>query len=165
MIALPQQIRCPGCNALVPDSEGPTHRYVGASAGCWQLYGELLAKEFSEPDYAALHQRTVDTYMVQHPGVDSPQARQSVAVHLMSLCLQLEEGMAPERATRALPHFTHRDYPWLTPPDHRGEVTVQDVLAARTPAEHTERVQQWARSVWHAWAMYHNTVRRWLDLL
>jgi hypothetical protein len=29
---------CPGCGALFPDFEGPTHRYIGASAGCWALF-------------------------------------------------------------------------------------------------------------------------------
>lgn len=26
---------CPGCGALVPSSDGPTHPYLGASPGCW----------------------------------------------------------------------------------------------------------------------------------
>jgi hypothetical protein len=28
---------CPGCGALFPPFEEPTHRYIGASAGCWAL--------------------------------------------------------------------------------------------------------------------------------
>ena len=28
---------CPGCGVLFPHFEGPTHAYVGASAGCWAL--------------------------------------------------------------------------------------------------------------------------------
>jgi len=29
---------CPGCGALYPPSDGPTHRYLGASAGCFALF-------------------------------------------------------------------------------------------------------------------------------
>jgi hypothetical protein len=36
---------CPGYEVLVPEIDGPTHRYIGASAGCWAAYGKLLEKE------------------------------------------------------------------------------------------------------------------------
>jgi len=29
---------CPGCGALYPPSDAPTHRYLGASAGCFALF-------------------------------------------------------------------------------------------------------------------------------
>lgn len=36
-------VACVGCRGMVPDVEGPTHPYMQASPGCWQLYGELGA--------------------------------------------------------------------------------------------------------------------------
>src|SRR5262245_21594553 len=29
--------RCVGCGGLVPKMEGPTHRYMEASPGCWRV--------------------------------------------------------------------------------------------------------------------------------
>ena len=41
--------RCVGCGAVVPDIDGSTHPYIGASAGCWEIYGQVLAKEYRYP--------------------------------------------------------------------------------------------------------------------
>jgi hypothetical protein len=160
--AAPPLIRCVGCGALVPDVDGPTHRYIGASPGCWQRFTDLLALEYADSRYLAIHQTTVDAYAAQHPGVPVPQSRQSVCGHLMSLCLVVERGMAPARATRALGHFTHRDYPWLEPPATLGAVTVLDVLGAHDVAEHVTWVERWGRAVWEAWSAHHATIRGWL---
>jgi hypothetical protein len=37
------------------------------------------------------------------------------------------------------------------------------VFEAKDLAEHTERVEEWARSVWEAWKPHHDTVRRWAN--
>ena len=42
--------------------------------------------ELRNPD---IHRLSVDTYAVQHPGVPERRSIQSVAVHLMCLCLVL----------------------------------------------------------------------------
>jgi hypothetical protein len=42
-------------------------------------------------DGATVAQQVVDSYMVQHPGNPDRRNRQSVAVHLMSLCASLEQ--------------------------------------------------------------------------
>jgi hypothetical protein len=81
----------------------------------------------------------------------------------MSLCLVLERGLVPERATKALVYLTHRAYPWLEPPADRGRVTVLDILGARDLAEHTRRIERWALSAWQAWLPHHATIRSWLD--
>ena len=53
---------------LSPQPEAAKHPYIGASAECWALYGELLAREFQSPAYFRVHQLTVDSYAEQHPG-------------------------------------------------------------------------------------------------
>ena len=88
----PMIVLCPDCGALTPDVDGPTHPYVGASVGCWAMYGEVLAKEYGEYRYPSVHRLTVDAYSVQHPGTPSRRSIQSVAVHLVSLYLVLERG-------------------------------------------------------------------------
>lgn len=158
------RIPCLGCGALVPQMTGPTHRYMASAPGCWSVYGEVLAREYSDPPYAARHQLTVDAYAIQHPGQPSRQSIQSVAVHLISLCLILERDLAPPRARQAIQKIS-RDrvqFAWLTPPATRGAVTVAEVHGAEAVAEHLERVSAWAESAWAAWAMHHATVRQWL---
>ena len=154
-----------GCGALVPDVEGPTHRYLGASPGCWDLYGKLLAKEYADYErFAPIHRLTVDAYAAQHPGTPSPQSIGSVGVHLVRLHLQLERGLPHDRANAAMLGISSRlkgDFVWLDPPANLGEVTVLDVLDARDPEEHMELVRVWAASVWAAWEAHHATVRGW----
>lgn len=161
-----QKLRpCGGCGALVPEIEGPTHRYLGASPGCWAVYGEVLGKEYSDYRYWRAHRFTVDAYAVQHPGEPSPQTVQSVAVHLISLHLVLEKTRSPEEATKAMQQATtHKQrFTWLEPPASPGEVTVLYVRDAESPEEHVERAGEWARSAWEAWSGHHDTIRRWAD--
>ena len=130
------------------------------------VFGEVLSREYSDFRYAAVHQLTVDTYAVQHPGTPSPQSIQSVAVHLMSLHLMLERGYASRQATKAIQRATSLDdvFEWLDPPDSLGALTSEHVHAARGAAAHQERVREWAAAVWNAWDRYHETVRRWAKL-
>ena len=136
---MPSLERCIGCGALVPAIDGPTHPYIGASPGCWQVYGEVLAREYGEYAYPPVHRLTVDAYAVQHPGNPGRRSSQSVAVHLMSLCLVLERGVEPAAATQAIRrHLSgRREFPWLSPPSTPGNITVLDVRDAPHLADHT----------------------------
>ena len=158
-------VPCPWCGALFPDTGGATHRYIESSPGCWAAYGEVLAREYADPTlFARVHRRTVDTYAVQHPGQPSPQSIQSVALHLVSLCLVLEHGATPHEARVALQEGTHTKarYVWLSPPPSLGAITVADVCLATAPAAHEEAVRRWAGAVWSAWSPHHAAVRAWL---
>jgi hypothetical protein len=162
-------IPCIGCGALVPDVDGPTFRYPdAASPGCWAVFGEILAQEYGEFQYPAVHHLTVDAYAVQHPGRATPQTSQSVTVHLISLCLQLERGYSSDRA-KVMMHRVIRnfkgEFAWLEPPASLGDITVLDVVQARDLAEHVERVEQWANCVWKAWAAHHDAIYRWIERL
>ena len=158
---------CVGCAALVADIDGPTHRYIGASPGCWALYGELSEKEAGDFRYMRYHQLTVDAYCAQHPGEASPQSVRSVAVHLVGLHLQLERGLPTEelyvarQRVATLGKQGKLDLRWLEGPASPGAVTILDVLAAKDPAEHSRRAREWAESVWEAWGPLHEVVRRW----
>jgi hypothetical protein len=163
--------RCCGCGAHFPDpalpEAAPTHPYILSSPGCWQAYGELLAREYQDPHYMRVHRLTVDAYAVQHPGVDTPQARNSVGIHLSRLLLLFERGWPIERANASMVAITAKkhDYPWLSPPAAPGPLTVLHPLGATTPEEHADRVEQWARSVWTAWSEHHPVVRRWCEAI
>jgi hypothetical protein len=158
-------ISCPGCGGLFPEMEGPTHRYMESSPGCWALYGEVLAREYNNPAaYAQTHRLTGDAYAVQHPGRPSPQSVQSVAGHLIRLCLLLECGLEPRRANDAMLNAirSKKQFVWLEPPATRGAITVADVHRATTPEEHVARVRDWAQSAWQAWSPHHAQIRAWL---
>jgi hypothetical protein len=155
---------CPGCGLTLPARAGPTHAYIGASPACWALYGEVLAREYDDPRYARLHQITVDTYAVQHPGVPERRSIQSVALHLITLCLVLEDGADPREGPTLHGRLAESSsFHWLEPPSSNGHITVVDVLRARTPTEHERMVEAWARDVWSAWSQHHATVRDWIE--
>lgn len=156
--------RCPGCGATTPAVDGPTHPYLGASAGCLAAAGEVLAREYEDyARYAPVHRLGVSAYPAQHPGVPSPRATASVGVHLIRLHLLLERGLRPENANAAIVWASRRkgDFVWLDPPSSLGDLTVLHVRDSRDPEEHIRRVGEWARSVWGAWSPHHETIRRW----
>jgi hypothetical protein len=157
-------VRCIGCGGLFPQIEGPTHRYMESSPGCWAAYGEVLAREYSDRVYDDVYRLSVDAYAVQHPGEPSPQSIQSVAGHLVRLCLFLEHRLDNNRANDAIlaAMRVKSNFIWLTPPTNRGDITVADVQHAPTSKEHIALVLNWARSAWAAWEPHHTQIRAWL---
>jgi hypothetical protein len=143
---------------------GPTHPHLGSTAACWALYGEILAREFNNAPYYGVHQLTVDTYAVQHPGVPERRSIQSVALHLMTLFLFLEQGSKLSDGPRLHQRMAHRhSYYWLEPPTYSGRMSVADVLEARDAAQHHKLVRAWAKDVWDAWTPHHSVVRGWAE--
>ncbi len=126
---------CPDCSALVPDIEGPTHAYIGGSAGCWAAWGELQARAFADPGLAAVMALAVDAYAAQHHGREGRRQAQSVWVHLASICLVLEHGWTAVDGIRAKQRLLERDpvFPWLEPPADPGRMTLLNVAATSGP--------------------------------
>lgn len=155
-----------GCGALVPDVDGPTHLYIGTSPGCWAIHGELSARAYADRRYAPVHQQMVDAYAVQHPGKPERRAIQSVAVHLIGLCAQLERGISSEAARNLLVDaLSHRgSYVWIEPPSPPSEITILHLRDAPDLDGFLSRAQDWAESVWKSWTPHHPAVRRWADL-
>jgi len=125
---------------------GKPNRYIGASAGCWAIYEQVLAKEYGEYGYPDIHRLTVDTYAVQHPGVASRQSSQSVWVHLVGMHLVLNLQLDARTATAQLGSVLagRREFEWLEPPPKIGSATIVDVNQARGLPEHIDRVRRWA---------------------
>jgi Family of unknown function (DUF5946) len=154
---------CPGCAVALPVLDAPTHPYIGASPACWGTFGELSAREYQDRAYAGTHQISVDVYAVQHPGRPERRAVQSVAVHLMTLAMILEDGTDPLVGPRLHKRMVRSEFAWLDPPAMQGRMNVSDVLPARTREEHRRLVRAWAQDVWMAWEPHHATVRRWVE--
>jgi len=93
-----------------------------------------------------------------------PQAIQSVAVHLIRLCLLLERDLSMERANAAMLKASEQEakFVWLTPPASLGAVTVAEVWKTEALEAHMATVRRWAQSAWEAWSPHHGTIKKWL---
>ncbi len=158
--------KCFSCGGEYPDIDGPVHRYMKSSPGCWAVYGEVLAREYSNADYFAVHRLTVDAYAVQHPGSKDRQSIHSIGVHLIRLCLFLEHGLTAERANDAMLEAAKNKhtFTWLEPPTCLGEITAADIAKTNSVDEHKALVKEWAQCVWDAWSCHHGIVRKWLSV-
>jgi uncharacterized protein DUF5946 len=166
LATLPADGACPGCGAVLPLRDGPKHAYLGASAACWDLYQRRASPSRAQPDAARVRRLMQDAYAAQHPGVPQRRSVQSVAVHLMDLCLLLERDGEVRRLVPVLGRMPPRrtlGLHWLEPPVVRWSITVVDALDANADELRGASVEAWAREVWAAWEPHHATVRRWLD--
>jgi hypothetical protein len=106
-------------------------------------------------------QYLIDTYAVQHATNPDRRNRQSVAVHLMSLCAALEHGIPGIRLHHLIGEWTHREYPLLMPRPASFAVTLAGVAAA-PPEDRSKAVLACAGSTWADWSAHHEGVRGWL---
>lgn len=173
---------CPGCGALYPPSDAPTHRYLGASAGCFALFSwymvanpeasGMLAESripeaavavppaSAEPSLAVL---IGDAYGVQHHGEESPQAIQSVAVHFLDLYGVITgktttPGWPINRALRTKGVF-HK----LVPPAQGSALTIRHLFPGGGVGAPITR-SQYVRSVYDTWMALHGaTIALWYE--
>ncbi len=162
---------CPSCGAVLPDASdtpaGPTHPYMTSSPECWAAFGSLLAVQYNDPERMVYHQLLVDAYAVQHPGSDpgdpDPRAVQSVAIHLMTLCLFLEHGADPALGTRLHKAMVKRpSFHPLPAPESLGTLNVTSMPIDGDPASTRAAAYAWARSAWDAWRDHHDVIEDWL---
>ena len=171
---------CEGCGVLFPPYAGPTHRYLGASAACWALFNATVVRQDPEaielltesrvPERpvavpastgASLDALFGDAYGVQHHGDESPQAIQSVAVHLMNVHGIISggttrPGWAIGRALRQKGVFVK-----LTPPALGSALTIRHLFPGGGVGVPVTR-SQFVLSVYEAWMSLHrSTVEQW----
>jgi Family of unknown function (DUF5946) len=163
---------CVGCGAILPVmADGPVHRYMDSSPACWAVFNVL--NDPARPlEFAPFNALIVDAYATQHPGVStSPQAINSVAVHLMTLHGILERDFKIDQAMwlRQRPGRPgsierHSRFHWLTPPSFANCLTVADVAAGETPQERSSMVEAWVKDVWKTWSEIHgDQVAMWFE--
>lgn len=155
---------CPGCGLVDTVTGGAAPAHLGASPGCWSVYGDIVARENGEWGNPPVHRLTLDSYASQHPDPDPTRRSAAVAAaHLIGLHLRLERDVEGGRVGRELGRVVARpsDFHWLTPPPAGGALTVLDVVGATDLRDHEARVERWARSVWETWSDHHETIRRW----
>ncbi|MEM9339599.1 MAG: DUF5946 family protein [Bacteroidota bacterium] len=162
-------IKCFSCGARSLNFEGDGHAYMLAAAGCYEMFNEVLEKEYSDFRYARAHHYTVDAYAVQHPGEPTnSKAVNSVGIHLISLYFLLKRGLPLEKAALVKMEFaafnkSRKMVEPLTKPDAFEGLTIYDVWNNDDPAKHVELCQTWAEDAWEAWSAHHEVVSFWAN--
>jgi hypothetical protein len=161
-----EYIPCFACGAKSLNIDGECHEYMLSSPGCWAMFGEIMAREFSgeKEKYWKAHQFTVDAYALQHIGrKKDKRALNSVNIHLASLYVIFEEGVSFESAPEVRKQFSQyykgkNLLEWLEPPTSFGKLTVFEPWNNENPDLHFEITEQWAKSVWESWSHQHNKI-------
>lgn len=149
---------CVGCGGEFTVMDGPIHRYMTSSAGCWSRYGEVLGVLAIRPNAQVARQLCVDAFAAQHPGTPNPQAIQSVAVHL----LNMHEYFVRERPVAPPRLVGHKGaFRWLTPPSFAGSRTVRGVPTEGSTDILELAAREWALSVWQAWSSEYGQIASW----
>ena len=160
LMTAPRESICPGCGLRMPVSDRAAYKgYYNASPECWVLCTEVLGSEFGNAVlFGQVHQLTVDTYAVQHPGGKHPD--KSIATHLAGLHLVLDRGIRPSNVSKLLQRLAEavKTWPHFPPPNDLGPLTVCDVALTESVEAHIKTVEEWAGMVWNAWSQHHGEV-------
>jgi hypothetical protein len=144
---------CEGCGWIVE----------GGTEGCRAAFEALLARDFSDARFFAVHRLFVDCYCLQHPE-DYCASAKSLAAHLVGLAQIVEDGVSAATGSADLRNWLDGqrslDKPAL--PAERGAMTLGDLDGIEEPPAWREAISNWADSVWAAYAPLHAVARAWL---
>jgi hypothetical protein len=107
----------------------------------------------------------LDAYAVQHHGTPSPQAIQSVAVHLLVLHGVLSRGVAVDAALwiRRQAVRSKRAYAWLSPPSVDAAYSLRHCFPG-PGIEVPCSLEAYVTSVYEAWqALHRHQLDHWYD--
>lgn len=123
-------------------------------------YDEVYVYAMGRPGFILQH--VVDAFAVQTATENAKPV--GVVFGLVGLYLHVERQFSGRQVQEA--HKTlaqrKRDRPSIFFPEHRGEITALDVLAAPVGAERDKAIEDWCRCVW---ASFHNNREAIIDLL
>ncbi|WP_422106582.1 DUF5946 family protein [Winogradskyella sp.] len=160
-------INCFSCGAKALNLDGECHKYMLASPGCYEMFNEVLNKEYTDLRYHKGHHFTVDAYAIQHPGLLSNQkAVNSVGIHLVSLYCTFEAGfdlaMSAEIKTKfAQFNKLHKIIKPIKGPESFLGLTIFDIWDNDIAELHFDLCKQWAWDAFHSWSAHHKTIASW----
>lgn len=162
-----EYIKCFSCGAKSLNFEGECHDYMLASPGCYEMFNEVLNKEYSDFRYSKAHHYTVDSYAVQHPGeISNQKAVNSVGIHLVSLYCLCEKKYGIEKSAQIKMEFAqfNKEKKVIQPMEHpeifKGR-TIFDIWDNENPNEHFDLCKQWALDTWESWSNQHENIEEW----
>ena len=127
-----------------------------------QLYHELTAYTLSHQDPSFIHQHVLDAFAAQT--ADETTKPITLTFALVGLYLRSERqysGMQVQRVHILLAR-RRKQWPRFDIPEHRGALTVRDVIEAPPGPERDQMIRRWADCVWHAYSPQRDSV---VDLL
>lgn len=134
-----------------------------SQSSCQEMFDAILVREFSDFRYGRVHRLTVDTYSLQHPSPYMISAK-SFAAHLTGMGCIVEYGN-DRNLLRLLQQWLdgkkQLDKPELL--KHVGDLTIAHIIDAKDAEEHIRLVQEWAADVWHAYTVYHDLAKEWIE--
>ena len=127
-----------------------------------ETYDELCSYTIAHPDPSFIHQHAVDAFAAQH--ADKNTKPITLAFALIGLYLQQETNASGKQVQRVHMLLAQRRKAWprFDVPDHRGDITVLDVMAAPPGPERDDMIVKWCASVWDA---YRDSRKKVVDLL
>ena len=143
---------CGGCGRLL----------AGGTAGCRAEFETLLARDYEDARFFAVHKMFVDCYCLQHPDEYCVSAK-SLAAHLVGLRQAIEDEASAATSSPGLRAWLDGERPLDKPalPAARGEMTLGDLAGIVDPATWRMAVQRLALSVWAAYEELHPLARTW----
>lgn len=144
--------RCEGCGRPI----------AGGTPACRAEFDAVCASDYGGAVPYPLHRLTVDVYALQHPDAFMVSGK-SYAAHLVGALVWFEHGGRADvqRAVRSWLDGA-RELERPRPPDDRGALTLEHVIAAGGGEAHAEALGRWAGSAWDAYAPQHALAQRWL---
>ena len=144
---------CTGCGRAIE----------GGTASCRAEFDALLARDFSDASFFAVHRLFVDTYALQHPDEFCRSAK-SLAAHLVGIMLILDGDASAASGVAALRDWLDGPRALNKPPvpEERGAMTLDDVRHIDDPAAWREALLRWADATWTAWHDLQPLARQWV---
>jgi len=149
--------KCPFCGIQTEAIDGPVHRYLVSTPGCWRKYGEILAREYEDIRFFKCHDLTLDAYALQHPGVEGYQTINSSNIHLTSLYAYFVMKTDLSELSRIKQSVAKRkkDFFLLEPPHDMKELNIGCLNTNVSPEAYCFNVEAWARFVFLKWEEHH----------
>jgi hypothetical protein len=119
-------------------------------------YDEVYVYTMGRPGFILQH--VVDAFAVQHANEGGPAI--GVVFGLVGLYLHLEKQLSGSQVQAV--HKTlaraKREWPRVSIPNNRGQMTALDVLSAAAGPDRDRAIEDWCRSVWAAFEGNRQTI-------
>lgn len=130
-----------------------------------ESYDELASYTLLHPSPSFIHQHIVDAFAAQT--ADEHTKPIKVLFALIGLYLYLERKYTGKEVQLAHMRIGKHKMIWPTfvLPEHRGEITISDVLCEDAGDKRDSAIHSWCISVWDSYSASHKEVKAFLDKL